>query len=89
MDGDTDGNRSERSRVRENMEGVGLFRDRVQNVWGKNKKKKQKRRLYNKTSPKKMGPMAACIKRGLSPAQKKRGEMSKKRGLRAGLRPRV
>ena len=33
--------------------------------------------------------MAACIKRGLSPAQKKRGEMSKKRGLRAGLRPRV
>ena len=32
IDGDTDGNRSERSRVRENMEGVGLFRDRVQNV---------------------------------------------------------
>ena len=32
MDGDDDGNRSERSRVRENMEGVRLFRDRVQNV---------------------------------------------------------
>ena len=32
MDGDSDGNRSKRSRVRENMEGVGLFRDRVQNV---------------------------------------------------------
>ena len=28
------------------MEGVGLFRDRVQNVWGKQKEKK-KRRLYN------------------------------------------
>ena len=27
MDGDNDGNRSERSRVRENMEGVGLFKD--------------------------------------------------------------
>ena len=50
-------------------------------------KKKKKRRLYNKTSPKKMGPMATCIKRGQSPAQKKRGKMSKKRGLRAGLRP--
>ena len=53
----------------------------------KGKKKKKKRRLYNKTSPKKMGPMATCIKCGLSPAQKKRRKMSKKRGLRAGLRP--
>ena len=42
MDGDSDGNRSKRSRVRENMEGVRLFRDRVQNVWGKNKRKKKK-----------------------------------------------
>ena len=32
MDGDSDGNRLERSRERENMEGVGLFRDKVQNV---------------------------------------------------------
>ena len=71
------------------MEGVGLFRDKVQNVWGKQKEKKKKQRLYNNTNPKKMGPMAACIKRGLSPAQKKRGKMSIKRSLRAGLRPRV
>ena len=55
----------------------------------KTKGKKKKWRLYNKTSPKKMGPMAAWIKRGLSPTQKKRGKMSIKRGLRAGLRPRV
>ena len=29
------------------------------------------------------------MKQGLSPVQKKRGEMVQKRGLRAGLRPRV
>ena len=85
MDGDSDGNRLERSRERENMEGVGLFRDKVQNVWGKNKNEG----CTIRPAQKKMGPMAACIKRGLSPAQKKRGEMSKKRSLRAGLRPRV
>ena len=52
-------------------------------------KRKKRRRLYNKTSPKKMGLMVAWIKRGLSPAQKKYGNMSIKCGLRAGLRPRV
>ena len=57
MDGNSDGNRSKRSRVRENMEGVGLFRDRFKmcEKKTKTKNKKQKRRLYNKTSPKKNG----------------------------------
>ena len=53
-----------------------------------NKRKKKKRRLYNKTSPKKKGPMAVCTKRGLRPTQKKR-RMSKKRGLIPRLRPRI
>ena len=49
MDGDTDGNRSERSRVRENMEVSGVrenIRDSSKHflLW-----------LYNKTSPKKNG----------------------------------
>ena len=50
MDGDGDGFRSERLRVREKMEG-----DRaLQRVMGsKCVRKKKKRRLYNKTSPKK------------------------------------
>ena len=39
MDGDRDGNRSERSRVRENKEGVGLFRDRFKTCEGKTKTK--------------------------------------------------
>ena len=36
------------------MEAVGLFRDRRE-MCEENKRKKKKRRLYNKTSPKKMG----------------------------------
>ena len=49
MDGDTDGNRSERSRVRENMEVSGVrenIRDSSSHflLW-----------LYNKNSPKKNG----------------------------------
>ena len=82
MDGDSDGNRSERSRVRENMEGVGLFRDRFKMCEKKTKTKNKNEGCTIRPAQKKMGPMAACIKRGLSPAQKKRG-------LRAGLRPRV
>ena len=39
MDGDRDGNRSKRSRVRENKEGVGLFRDRFKTCEGKTKMK--------------------------------------------------
>ena len=39
MDGDSDGNRLERSRERENMEGVGLFRDRFKTCEGKTKTK--------------------------------------------------
>ena len=39
MDGDGDGNRSERSRVRENKEGVGLFRDRFKTCGGETKTK--------------------------------------------------
>ena len=42
------------------MEAVGLFKDRREMCEeNKRKKKKKKQRLYNKTSPKKMGPMAA------------------------------
>ena len=58
MDGDNDGNKSERSRVRENMEGVGSSE-----IGSKRVREKQKRRLYNKTSPKKKKvAMAACRK---------------------------
>ena len=39
MDDDSDGNRLERSRVRENMEGVGLFRDRFKTCEEKTKRK--------------------------------------------------
>ena len=77
MDGDTNGNRSERSRVRENMEVSGVrenIRDRFKN-----------------------GNYYGCT---IRPAQKKKGlgrvyetgpksSPKKKRGLRAGLRPRV
>ena len=39
MDGDGDGKRSESERVRENKEGVGLFRDRFKTCEGKTKMK--------------------------------------------------
>ena len=39
MDGDNDGNRSESERVRENMEGVGLFTDRFKTCEEKTKTK--------------------------------------------------
>ena len=51
----------------------------------KRKKKQWRDALQN---IKDTGPMAACIKRGLRPAQKKRGKKGKKRSLRPGLRPR-
>ena len=51
--------------------------------------KKKKTKALQQDQPKKISPMAVCIKRGLRPVQKKRGKMSKKHGLRPGLRPRV
>ena len=59
--------------------------DRVQNV----SEEKKKTKALQQDQPKKISPMAVCIKRGLRPAQKKREKMSKKHGLRPGLRPRV
>ena len=61
--------------------------DRVQNVWGKQKKKKNEGIALQ--NMKDTSPMAACIKRGLRPAQKKRRKKSRKRSLRPGLRPHV
>ena len=55
----------------------------------KKKKKKKKNEGIALQNIKDTGPMAVCIKRGLRPAQKKRRKMSKKRGLRPGLRPHV
>ena len=70
MEGDDDGFRSERWRVREKMEG-----DRaLQRVIGfilclrKTKEKKNEGILGQKI--KDTGPMAACIKRGLRPSKK-------------------
>ena len=55
----------------------------------KKKEKRKKTKALQQDQPKKIGPMAVCIKRSLRPAQKKRRKMSKKHGLRLGLRPRV
>ena len=89
MEGDGDGFRSERWRVRERMEG-----DRaLQRVIGfkmclrKTKEKKNEGIALKKI--KDTGPMAVCIKHGLRPSKKKRGYIYKKRNLRPGLRPHV
>ena len=87
MDGEGDDFRSERWRVREKMDGD---RAALQRVIGfkmclrKKKKKKKKRRDCPKKIKDKR-PMAACIKRGRSSIQKKRGYSSKKRGFRCVL----
>ena len=88
MDGEGDGFRSERWRVREKMDG-----DRaLQRVIGfkmclRKKKKKKRRDCPKKVKDKR--PMAACIKRGRSSIQKKRGYSCKKHSFRRGLRPRI
>ena len=51
------------------------------------KKKKKRRDCPKKVEDKR--PMAACIKRGHSSIQKKRGYSCKKRSFRRGLRPRI
>ena len=85
MDCDGDGNRSKSERVRENMKGD----QALQRLGSKCVSKKKKTKALQQDQPKKINPMAVCIKRGLRPAQKKRGKMSKKHGLRPGLRPHV
>ena len=61
--------------------------DRVQNVSEENKRKKNEGIAQKKIKDKR--PMAACIKRGHSSIQKKRGYSCKKRSFRPRLRPRV
>ena len=85
MEGEGDGFRSERWRVRSKMEGDRALQrsgSRVQNV-SEEKKKKKRRDCPKKFKDK--CPMAACIKRGRSSIQKKRGYNSKKRGFRCVL----
>ena len=83
MEGEGDGFRSERWRVRSKMEGDRALQrsgSRVQNV---SKEKKKRRDCPKKIKDKR--PLAACIKRGHSSIQKKCGYNSKKRSFRRVL----
>ena len=88
MDGDGDDFRLERSRVREKMEGDRALQRVMGSKCVRKKKEKKKQRRDALQNIKDTSPMAACIKRGLRPAQKKCGKKGKKRSLRPRLRPR-
>ena len=84
MEGDGDGFRSERWRVREKMEG-----DRAQTrvIRFILYLRKTKEKIHEGILGQKIKDTG--LKRGLKPSNKKRGYTCKKRGLRPGLRPRL